>query len=198
MPTLTAAVLENFEDIKEYLKLTSSDADGKLREMLNAVCADAQNRFMKRALLKATYTDELHDGNGTEEIVLENWPVVSIASLTIDNHHTNPTTLTEGITNDFLWYADGRIILVRQLTYRFPQSVKCTYDAGYDGIANVPLEIRQSIREAVAHKWRVQDKKSASVTSQTLGNQSQVLIADKAYPKHVTDVWTAYRRKKHG
>ena len=196
MPSLSADVLETIEAVKEYMNLESSDTDGLIRAMLNAVSADCQNRFTKRALLQTVYTDELYDGDGSGTIMLREWPVTTIGSLNISNHVDGSTPLTYGIREDYVWYANGKIVLLGTATTDVPQSVKVTYTAGYDGIENLPMELRLSIKMAVAFKYEEWDKKKLGVTSYTLADQSQVFLTDKVYPTHITDVWTHYRRKK--
>lgn len=179
------------EDVKRFLDVQSSDHDDKLISLINDVSTDCKT-FLKRELLQTTYTDEYYDGDGTGTLLLNQRPIVSVTSLV---PYEDAAALTED--DDFKVYKkNGMIKLLNDGV--FPKShleIKITYVAGYNGLANLPLDLRRSVIEAVAFKYNEQTKGRIGVTHLTVGEQTEDFI-DSIYPKSVLHVWRRYRLKR--
>jgi len=188
----TTLALCSLEELKDFLDLTKAGADEALKRIINSVSADCQNRYCRRIFLLATYTDEKHDGSGNEILWTKNYPVTQITSIT---PYEDATALTvSGTEFDFdpisgeIHLRDGRVFVEGF------QNVKITYSAGYDGIDNLPEDLRQSVVKASAHKWNEQSKKTYSVEEQDKGEAGSARYIETPYPKDVIEIWKLYRK----
>lgn len=193
---IPAIALCELGEVKEYLDIKHAGADEMIKTLINAVSQDCL-KYLRRSLLKATHTDETYTGDNTNVLWLRDYPIISIASIT---PYEGAAALTlVGTEFDFdaesgeIRLRDGRIFQSSQ--HGSINNVKITYDAGYDGIANLPYDLRFSIMQAVAHKHNEFDKKSYSVTRQDKGDAGSAEYIDANYPQHVTSIWRRYRRK---
>lgn len=187
---LDSTALVELTDMLDYLGLTSSDSDNKILSLINEVSADCQDRFCRRAFLTASYT-EYQDGDNTNLIILNNWPVIgSITSLIIEEDG-------DALDADqFVLYPDEGVIKLKyKVTPRSFREVEIQYTAGYANRAALPRSLVFSIKKGVAHKYKVQQRKADGVLSQALQNQSAQYISDE-YPKEVLAIWDHYRRKR--
>ncbi len=186
--------LITLEEVKRYLTIGDASHDALLQDLISETSSDCQERVCDRYFLKATYTDEKYDGDGTNILLLNQYPIVSIASLVIQD---GGSALV--LDTDYVKY-DGRGE-VRLLSGTIPvsiQKVVVTYDAGYDTISNLPRYLRQSIKSAVAYRYRIITRGGDGIISQALSvagaqQQSQQVTTD--YPAHVLSVWKSMRRK---
>lgn len=187
---LIASALVTLPDVKKFLTITSSKDDEELKHLINVVSRHCQT-FCQREFLKATYTEEKYDGRDLGTLNLKNYPIVTVTELI---PYTDATALTED-THFVVYPEQGQIKLLAG--DRFPPSLRgisVTYDAGYDGVANLPEELKYSIELAVAHVYKEQKKESYSVTRQQKGESFSEYIR-KMYPDRVTWIWERYQRK---
>lgn len=198
MTELAASAITTLADVKTYLRMTKAADDELLKRLINIVSADCQNRHCQRLFLKQTHTDEVHDGNDSDTMFMKHYPIVSVASIT---KYKNATALTV-LGTDFDFDADaGEIVLLSGHTFtKSYREVKITYDAGFDGVSNVPDELRFSIDQGVAHKYQETLKKSYHVERQDIGGDvgGSVDYISTEYPKHVLDIWKKHKRKLAG
>lgn len=187
---LIASALITLEDIKKFLTLTSSKDDEELKHLINAVSRHCHT-YCNRNFLKATYTEEKYDGRGLGTLNLKNYPIVTITELI---PYTDAAALTEN--TDFVVYPDeGQIKLLYGGAFDVSlRGISVTYDAGYDGVANLPEELKNSIELAVAHVYKEQKNQSYSVTRQAKGESDAEYIRG-IYPDRVTWIWQRYQRK---
>lgn len=177
------------EDVKRYMTVTDALNDDIMTDLINAVSADCQNRYLERTILKtADEHVELYDGDDTNILFLRNYPIISVDSLVL---YEGASSLTD--TDYVIYEAEGKIALKYDIFKRTINEIEVTYHAGYDGVANVPKDLRQSVIEAVAHQFVIFDKKRLGMTSQTLGEQTQAYTQDD-YPPRVIHVWENYKR----
>lgn len=193
---VTTIALCTLDEVKEYLDIKHAGGDEIIKTLINAVSQDCL-KYVRRALLKATHTNETYTGDDTNVLWLKDYPVVSIASIT---PYEGAAALTVNGTEFDFDAASGEVRLRGGRVFMRSQhdsinNVLVTYDAGYDGIANLPYDLRFSIMQAVAHKYNEFDKKSYSVTRQDKGDAGSAEYIDANYPQHVMSVWRRYRRK---
>ena len=194
MSQLNAIALVTLNELKNYIKVDTSDGDDKMTDIINRVSADCQNRWCRRFFIKDTYT-EIQDGDGTNIIFLQQWPILTITSLIIS---VDGTALTEGVKEDYVFYeSTGEIKLLKSNTERFPQAVTIVYDAGYETQSVLPDDLKLSVLMACSFQKKLQDNKRMNISSQQLQTQQTVYSnPPMAYPEFVQNVWNHYMRKR--
>lgn len=120
--------LTTLERVKAYLGLSAVEADAKLSQFISSSSAWVVSQ-LGRSVLSTTYT-ETRDGDGSDLLILERWPVNAVSSLTVDG-----TAVPAAAT-----YADSGYMLVppsavRVSGYTFTcgaGNISITYRAGYE------------------------------------------------------------------
>src|SRR5690242_13553606 len=74
--------LTTVDNVKKWLGISGTTDDGMLSRLVTAV-STAIESFLSRSLAQATYT-ETRDGNGRRALMLGNYPVTAVASVTVD------------------------------------------------------------------------------------------------------------------
>jgi len=128
--------LTTLDVVKDWLSITSGDDDALLNRLITQVSGAALNYLQRPSLTRATYT-ELRDGVNNQRMVLRNWPVVTLTSLSINGTNIPPASsvMSPGYT---LATWDGtssgipQELTLRGYTYcRGSSNVQIIYDAGY-------------------------------------------------------------------
>jgi hypothetical protein len=86
MPITTAA------SWKAYRRIASSEYDAPVGVLIPVVEAEIQ-RYIGRVINEATYTDEVYSGDGTQVLLLRNWPVTAISAVKYVSDSGTETTL---------------------------------------------------------------------------------------------------------
>lgn len=116
-------MLTTLAAVKAYLKIDSAVDDTLLTDLINASSNQIEG-YCKRKFTEQTYTDEEYDGNGMKYLYLQNYPVSSIASITVDD-----ISLT---SEEFkVKKKDGTVIRINSLWSKGDINVLVTYTAGY-------------------------------------------------------------------
>lgn len=193
--TLSSKSLVTLADVKSYLSLRETSGDDQLRTLINAISLNAQKGIIRRDL-QSLERSETYDGKGTNVLVLKHYPVTDISSFVA---FTGGGELVE--IEDYVLDAVAGIIRLKYL--KFPvsyQEIAITYTAGYadddsDGALDVPWDLKLSVIEAVALRFRQKGKRSIGLRAQSRGdNSAEYSLA--TFPSQITDVWKQYRRKR--
>jgi hypothetical protein len=198
-------MLINLTEVKTFLKKSLADTseDALLKQIIGAVDAEAK-KFFDRQIEQATYTD-YYDGNNSRVLLLNEYPVTSVASVyedttaywgSVTSSFGTTTLLTSGI--DYALALDGRNGVAEagrifKLTgvwsgrwdYRrgnlgatikpMPGSIKVTYTAGYASGA-IPQDIKLGLWQ-VCSQVRATIPKGYLLQSESLGEYSYALAA---------------------
>lgn len=140
---LASHALVSWEFAQEILEL-KDDEQTRFERLINAASATA-NRIGRRVFGATDYTVYL-DGNGSQRLLLPEYPVNSITELNID---TEWDYAADTIETDYLLYADRGEIYRKYAEFPdHPQCVKAVFNAGY---ATVPDELQMAVIEVVAY-----------------------------------------------
>lgn len=82
--------LLTLDEAKMYLKVDYDEDDALIEELINQACSVIKRRY-GRGFEISDHADEYHDGENTQYIFLENFPVHSITSLAINDVVINPS-----------------------------------------------------------------------------------------------------------
>jgi hypothetical protein len=177
MPQYTATpLLADAARVKRLLAAHGAFSDELIADQLAAASNMARN-WCNRQFSSATYTDEAYDGDGENELMLNEFPVTALTSVRALDESADEVALV--VADDVIMTARdaqmGRIRInprsTTALFRRFPQgeaNVLVTYTAGF-------AEIPDAVQEGVA-LWAadlcLQLKRDPSVASETLGKHS--------------------------
>jgi uncharacterized phiE125 gp8 family phage protein len=161
---MAAGDLTTVANVKQWLNVTSNTDDSLLQRLLSAESANIQN-YLNRQFAVTAYTDTIN-GQNTLAVHTVNYPIVSVASVTIDGQlipqSTDPTVPG--------WVFDLYSVRLVPWQYRFTngqQNISIQYTAGY---ASVPLDLEQACIELVALRYR--ERSRIGVNTQTLGQET--------------------------
>jgi hypothetical protein len=149
--------LTDLPTVKAWLGIpgTSTEDDTLLTGLVTAASQFIQT-WLNRQLLQATYT-EVRDGTGGQRLVFMNYPVTSVASLTVGRLTVNPVSNPASGTypNAGYLFTPTEIRLNDLYFERGFGNVQVTYTAGY---ATVPPDVQQAATELVALRYRERDR----------------------------------------
>jgi uncharacterized phiE125 gp8 family phage protein len=164
-PTATLPV--SLDDMKDYLKVSTTADDTLITALIKAAARYLEN-YLSRALLNKTITEK-HDSfpMGTTPIELRIAPVSAITSITfLDTDGT--TTTTWGTSNYTLDNSSslGRARVILKQSAFYPSTaiqaaaVTITYTAGYGtATTDIPDEILTAIKLLVADLYQNREPK---------------------------------------
>ncbi len=175
-------------DVKAWLNVTVTTDDNLLQRLLTAESTMIQS-WLNRQIASQSYT-ETRDGSGVGdgayEMVLANYPVTAIASLTIDGLAV-PASTDNGVMQPGYGFDSHRIWLARVTNsyeerysnaWQFTRgrgNVIITYTAGY---ATTPDDIYQACIELVSIRYRERDRigqNSKSLAGETVSFNTKAM-----------------------
>lgn len=172
-------------DTKTWLRITNSDDDGELLEMLLAwseIAEEMTGQVWRRRTLTETYSS-----TGSTELRLQHRPIESVTTVTENGVTLDTSGYTSGAENGILYRGSG-IVPLCWLPGR--AHITVTYVAApLDGI--VPVYIRRGLRLGIQHTWATQ--RGASGLPRQSGNAGEVYIDPRtgySFPRRVLELWS--------
>lgn len=175
--------LTTLDNVKAYLGTQSNADDALLSGMITSYSAYIQ-QWLNRTIAQTTYHDT-RDGNGSQVLVLGNYPVISVSSVTVG---LTVIPASAGYGQSGYVFDNKSVILTGYSFTRARQNVFITYSAGY---ATTPSEIERACIELVALRYREKDRighSSKSMASET------VSFITKDFPDSVKTILNNYRK----
>lgn len=175
--------------VLNYIGKTEADDDSnKVMQILLAVTW-AMSQYTHRTLRHASHT-EYYDGDGTDKLFLNNYPITSTAStISLWVNADTPRAYGDGdkISSDniIIKESDGLIVLDGDVFTKGAKTVKITYDAGY---ANLPYNIQMAALKWCAKLWREQaNKLDGDISNVSIQGAAITLNIDKIIPGFVEE-----------
>lgn len=138
------------EDVKNFLGIAAAETsdDGIISSTIDRALAETE-LYCGRIFAEAVYT-EYHDGDGSDSVLVDNFPIVSIASLHDDpDREYNADDLID--TDDYVFYANkGKIKLDGSVFSSGIKNIKIVYTAGYGGSIAYPNDLKQAMIDLTA------------------------------------------------
>lgn len=146
----TGNELTTLANVREYLGIddAQTDDDTLLQNLITRESA-AIEKECNRTFGDATYT-EYHDGDGTDTVMLKQYPVNSITSIHDDTDRDyDSDTLID--SDDYVYDSDSGIVQLDGFSF-VPgrQNVKVVYNAGY---TTIPTDLEQACIMRVAIRY---------------------------------------------
>ncbi|MEI7443268.1 MAG: head-tail connector protein [Burkholderiales bacterium] len=173
----------SLSDVKSFMAITGTQDDPLLTSLIQAA-SNAMETVMNRTVAAASYTD-LVDGNGKAGMMLSNWPVISVTSVTIDGTSV-PASTGYGASG---YAQDENVVFLRNRVFtKGARNVSIVYQAGW---ATVPDDLKQACVETVALKYR--QKEYAGYRSKSLAGET--VSFDKGdFPDSVERILNNYKK----
>jgi len=197
---LSQDALTTLAGVKEYLALASSDHDPLLERLIEAVSAQF-NAFCDRKLMARDYSydsgDDAYDpdnallsGSGYPELLLPQYPVISLSTLAVDGREIAPASGGSG------WVLDAGAGVLTLLDGVFPRgrhNVGLVYRAGF---AAAPPDLAQAAIEQAAIRFQESGAGHGrlGVSARTLADGSVSYHASALLPQ-VKAVLDRYRNR---
>lgn len=168
---MAAGDLTTLTAVKAYLGVATASADdGVLAQLVTAYSAWVK-AWLNRDILRTTYTVRL-DGTGGDAIMVPQFPIRSVGSLTVDGQPV-PAQPTYGQPG--YWFTDLAIYRAGGTFTRARGNVQLTYDAGYD---TVPFDLAQAVAEIVALRFTNRGDKLGWSSKGLAGETVSLITAD--------------------
>lgn len=219
MPLVSYA-LTSVQRQKDFLGISNDVYDTILERLINSV-TEFIERYCDRRFKQTTYTNQVYDGTGTDELLLKNYPVTTFTSLekrdSADNQSSFSTVdsqnyfikLTEGIIvyvggieldwkSNVYWETGGYFV-------KLPQHYRATYIAGYDFnvatgtyLEDVGLgDLEYAVWKLVAKTFN-QRKGTDDIQSESIGEYSVTYRKELMYDEELQQILNNYRRPVFG
>lgn len=171
-------------DAKAYLRVTGTDEDGVIADLIASAEAACQG-YIGRPFTAVASTDYPVVGRNATGFGVKHWPVSSSATVLVLDHDGSDVTSIFDIN-----YATGRFVTSRiigtgqyTVTYTGGMSLAPTWDRDR-------MRLTGSIRDLVAEWYANRDPGASSVAD---GDMSRVTVASKrGIPPRVISVWDPF------
>jgi hypothetical protein len=189
---LNSNALISLDDIREALGLESEEVkdDGFIINLINRASTRIES-YCGRTFAASYYT-EYHDGDGTSEVLLDQYPITHVSGLWDDIDRDFGDDYEIG-SDDYLIYAnEGRLSLYNDETTFCVgrQNIKVCYSGGY---TTIPDDLADACVNWVLHDYRRTKDKSHSFSSRSYGGAS-VGLDLSAIPSSIKAILINYKK----
>jgi len=130
------------DDVRDFTKVTSTEySDSAITKMIEYAESLIDERLASNFVSGGDTVTEYYDGTGTKFLILDNYPILSITSLDVDddNDGTFEYSLTEG--TDYEFDSWGRVTLTDDagiaVFAKYVRNVKVIYKYGYSDVPSI-------------------------------------------------------------
>jgi uncharacterized phiE125 gp8 family phage protein len=157
------ADLTSTDSVKTYLGIDAGEtADDALLTRLVTAASDFITRATGRVWVPTDFT-ETQSGSGGSVIFPNQYPVISVSSVTIDGAAIPARAEVTGSG----WVLDGDVI--RLIGYTVTPGVANVAIVYRAGLASVPTDVEQAVIELAAYRYKVKDRMSIASKSLPAG-----------------------------
>jgi len=182
------ADLTTLANVKEYLDIEADDNayDSLIQRLITASSSQVET-YCNRVFETQDYS-ESYDGNASDILFMNNTPIVSVTSLSIEG---------EGLDPDEFKVYDDYVRLVSRLFTPGQLNVSVQYSAGYydPQTESPPADVEDACIQLVAFKFNL---RGAEGLDERRVNQNAESFAGVAIPLSVAIILDKYRRPRHG
>ncbi|RTK93577.1 phage gp6-like head-tail connector protein [Candidatus Saccharibacteria bacterium] len=149
MAVLLDYSLTTLADVKESLGLSSGDTskDNLIIRKINQATRMIEN-YCDCRFKETTYTGELYDGHGGNELVLRHKPIISVTSLAYRNVPTNENYFTTVDATDYYVKEEYGVIEFLAPFTQWIDRWQVTYSAGY---TTIPEDVAEACATLAAY-----------------------------------------------
>lgn len=194
--SVTATSLITLDQLKVYLGPGfTGNVNDALMELLIDSVSEQFNKWLDRALPKTTYTSLTLNGPDGPDLILPNFPVVSITSIYEDS-----VLLTEG-SDYYVNYSAGIVHRIGGDWIKGWNEIVITYVAGYvvqgatpsTGETALPADLRLACSIQAAREWKKTQGSEWGESARSFPDGSTTRI-ERGLLKEVEEILGGYRR----
>jgi len=196
--------------VKSFLGISASTHNTLLEILINQV-SDFVEKFCDRRFLKTVYSNQVYDGNGSNKMLLKQYPIVSGETFSLerrDSYNNQSSFSTIDSEAYFVKEEEGIIEYVGSyipegaVFIKAPQHYRVTYTAGYDfdnvtpgntlesvGIGDLEYAVWKLVAKAFNNR-----KVSSNVQSEKLGDYSVLFRKGVMADPEIDGILTKYKR----
>lgn len=165
MPLVSYA-LATLGNAKTFLGITNSDKDEVLEMLINQATDYLETKCGRR-FASTTYTEQEYDGNGTVELKLQQFPVITFTTLQ-KNRATDNSDDWETVDTDDYWVENETGIITKTSKfYKGKFNYRATYTAGY---ATIPYDLQYACLTIVSET--LNRRSAMGIKAESLGDHS--------------------------
>ena len=130
---LNSQALTTVARYKAHAGITGAGSDTKIEVCIN-VATDLIERFCDRRFLQTTYANEVYDGQGSDRLMLKQYPVSERNAFQLDERDTvynQANWSSVDTTVYFIDYTAGILELIGRRFMQAPRHYQVSYTAGY-------------------------------------------------------------------
>lgn len=209
--SLKANAFLTLDDVKDHLRipLANTDHDNRIIRLIN-MATDMAERYIDGPILSRNFT-EVRDGDGSNTMVLDYWPIRAITEVRIDYNgdFSQPTTVIDasgysirgvpgilevGIRGtDVVIRNDGNTSIIGRLFIgSVVGSIQVKYKAGWgDTAADIPEDIKYACLLAIEYFYLLRENRELNVTSKS--NTGQSYSRESGLPEEVKAILDSYK-----
>ncbi len=163
-------------------------ADATITQILITAASVWANSYTSRILARQTFT-ETYDGDGSDILFLDNYPISSITTVHQDSDRVFGSDTLIAST-DYLTYADNRkLVGIGTRWFKDVQTIKVVYVAGYL-IGSIPDDLVNAVTMLVDFWYKEYDAHRFGVTS--TGTDTNRITYEKNIPKEIKEMLNPY------
>lgn len=149
--------LTSLQAVKDWLGITEDDADEQLLRHIDGASQLVLNYLARNSFVSQSYTDQLR-GNGKDNIILRNWPVLGVTSLFVAGTAIEASTFNNvGVpTNGYQLGPNlegPNSLFLNGSAFYAGAPVKVTYTAGYQTSQAFTTAVGQKITPTAKGQW---------------------------------------------
>ena len=152
--------------VRVNLYLGKTGTAALVTDLITLIDGFIQN-YCGHNFISAPYTSEKYNGDGTDTLLLKQYPIITVTSIYIDNTLLS-STCYDDTTNKVsgLYLNQGKIVLIDGSTFTTgTQNIWITYNAGY---ATIPADISLIATQMICELYN----NPTGVTSERIGQYS--------------------------
>lgn len=174
---LSNNALTTLAAVKSYLKLQGTTDDALLEDLINASSSAIEN-FCKRKFKEQAYVEEEFDGTGKNFVLLDQFPVKSIESISIDNSLVDPAEYKVKKKNGVLLRTSG-------VWPKGEINITVSYTAGF---AEIPYDLELACKHLVMSYFK------SDIASFSTTFQDGMVFRPEALPAQVKALVAPYKK----
>jgi len=188
--------------VKTFLGISGTSNDELLTSLINS-CTDFIENYCDRRFKQKAYTNELYNGNGTNKLLLKNYPVDESSTFKLEERSSD---LNEDDWNEidteyyFVHYDSGIVERVRGIFYKYPKHYRITYTAGYDYDNSSTFLEDAGAGDLEYACWKLvskvynQRKQAGNIQSERLGDYSVTFKKEVMADPEIKSILDKYKR----
>lgn len=192
---LNANALISQAELELILQITISDSD--LKDFLINSASDFINNFTNRKILKRTIESEEYDGDGSFNLYLKQYPIISASEVLLWDAYNDEESYSYTEHTEYKLYLEEGYIYFRGRTSRGHKNYQITYVAGY-ALADVPTDLKNACAQLSGLIYY--NKGKAGIKSEAIGKYSvtydkgDVKVLGIPVPDDIAGVIKQYRK----